>query len=58
MIDNNEFVALSDAQSATVSGGWTIDGLINEAVKVVVGEVLDTWSDFTHGVTGGPHIAK
>lgn len=57
MIDN-EFVALSDAQSAVIGGGWSLDGLINEAVKVIVSEVSHYWSDFTHGVRGGSPVAR
>ena len=57
MIDN-EFVALSDAQSAAIGGGWSLDGLINEAVKVIVSEVSHYWSDFTHGVRGGSPVAR
>lgn len=57
MIDN-DFVALSDAQSAAIGGGWSLDGLINEAVKVIVSEVLHYWSDFTHGVQGGSPVAR
>ena len=54
---DNEFVALSDTQSAAIGGGWTLDGLISEAVKVIVSEGVKYWSDFTHGVPGGSPIA-
>ena len=55
---DNEFVALSDTQSAAIGGGWTLDGLISEAVKVIVSEGVKYWSDFTHGVPGGSPIAS
>ncbi len=55
---NNEFVALSDAQNAAISGGWSLDGLISEAVNVIASEASRYWSDFTHGVPGGSPIAR
>lgn len=49
MIENNEFVALSDEQSAAIIGGGPIDW----AIKTVVGIVLNNWGDFTTGLKEG-----
>jgi hypothetical protein len=50
MIDNmNGFIVLSDADEAEIVGG----GPVEYVIKLIVGECVAHWADFTRGVADG-----
>ena len=58
MIENNEFVVLSDEQSAMVVGGGPYDWFVKEVIKVAVGAIINNWGDFTKGFEEGTQAGR
>ena len=53
MIDNTEFVAMSDEKNAAVIGG----GLLDWAIKLVVEECVSHFTEFKQGFRDGYNAA-
>ena len=55
---NNDFVALSEAESAAVLGGGPLTWLAKEVVKIIAEEIIRNWDDFVNGVKDGVAAAR